>query len=670
MPGFTHLQVAQPVTLGHHLMAYYEMIARDRSRFADARAAGRSLPIGGGGAGGHRASRSTATRPPGRWALPGPTANSLDSVSDRDFALDYLMAATQCALHLSRLAEEFVIWASQPFGFVALSDAWSTGSSIMPQKRNPDAAELVRGHSGRIAGCMTALVMTMKGLPLAYSKDMQDDKPPVFEAHDLLALSIAAMTGMVESVTFRTDRMRAAAEAGYSTATDLADWLVRVADVPFREAHHITGRTVRMAEERACALDALPLADLQAIDARIDARVFDALSVDASVASRASHGGTAPARCARRWRGRARRWREKLMRRAAAMMLVGALALGACGRRDALVPAAGTSLPVKPQQARVQPTVDDLLRRRRPRAVAQRRDPASFRRAARRSLRPAAGRLSAMNHFDVRDGVMHAEGVPLPQIADAVGTPVYVYSTATIERHVRVFQEGLAAVESGPEGPLIAFAVKANPNGAVLATLARMGLGADVVSRASCCARWPQECRPKRSCSQGSARPPRRCGSRWSAGSASSTWRASRGRDAVRGRRGDGRDRPRGVPDQPGRRCRDPRQDLDRPLRQQVRHSLCDRGARLCPAAELPGLAVQGVAVHIGSQLTDLAPLKSAFARIGELIASLRGQGHRITTADLGGGLGVPYDTAFRRPPTRQTMARWLPRRRAAGTCG
>jgi argininosuccinate lyase len=293
MPGFTHLQVAQPVTLGHHLLAYYEMIRRDRSRFADARARLDECPLGAAalaGTGFPIDRHATAAA----LGFARPTANSLDSVSDRDFALDYLMAATQCSLHLSRLAEEIIIWASQPYAFVTLPDAYSTGSSIMPQKRNPDAAELVRGHSGRIAGCMTALVMTMKGLPLAYSKDMQDDKPPVFEAHDLLALSIAAMTGMIGTIGFRTDRMRAAAEAGFSTATDLADWLVRVADVPFREAHHITGRVVKLAEERGAALSDLPLDALQAIDARIDARFYDALSIDASVASRRSHGGTAP----------------------------------------------------------------------------------------------------------------------------------------------------------------------------------------------------------------------------------------------------------------------------------------------------------------------------------------------------------------------------------------
>ncbi len=293
MPGFTHLQAAQPVTLGHHLMAYFEMIHRDRGRFEDARARKNECPLGSAalaGTGFPIDREATAEA----LGFDRPTDNSLDAVSDRDFALEYLFAATACSLHLSWLAEEFVLWASQPFGFVALSDAWSTGSSIMPQKRNPDAAELVRGHAGRISGCLNALMMTMKGLPLAYSKDMQDDKPPVFDAHDLLALSIAAMTGMVESVTFRTDRMRAAAEAGFSTATDLADWLVREAGLPFREAHHVTGAVVKLAEAESKALDALTLDQLRAVDGRIDQRVYAALSVDSSVASRKSHGGTAP----------------------------------------------------------------------------------------------------------------------------------------------------------------------------------------------------------------------------------------------------------------------------------------------------------------------------------------------------------------------------------------
>jgi len=293
MPGFTHLQSAQPVTLGHHLMAYFEMLKRDRSRFADARARLNLCPLGSAALAGtgFPIDRHAAAKALG---FDAPTANSLDSVSDRDFAIEFLTCATQCALHLSRLAEEIVIWASQPFGFVSLSDAWSTGSSIMPQKRNPDAAELVRGHSGRIIGCMTALMITMKGLPLAYSKDMQDDKPPLFEAYDLLALSLAAMTGMVETLEFRTDRMRSLAESGFATATDLADWLVREANVPFREAHHITGRAVKLAEDKGIALDALSIDDLKGVDPRITVGVYSVLSVDASVASRTSYGGTAP----------------------------------------------------------------------------------------------------------------------------------------------------------------------------------------------------------------------------------------------------------------------------------------------------------------------------------------------------------------------------------------
>jgi len=294
MPGFTHLQVAQPVTLGHHFLAYVEMLKRDCGRFSDARARMNFCPLGSAALAGTGFPIDRAMVA-GELGFDAPTANSLDSVSDRDFALDYLTCATLCALHLSRLAEEIILWASQPFGWVRLPDQWSTGSSIMPQKRNPDAAELVRGHSGRILGLMTGLMVTMKGLPLAYSKDMQDDKQPVFEAHDLLELSLAAMAGMIAALQFVPERMRASAASGYSTATDLADWLVREKGVPFREAHHITGRAVKAAEAQGVMLDALPLADLRAIDARIDGGVFDVLSVEASVASRASQGGTAPA---------------------------------------------------------------------------------------------------------------------------------------------------------------------------------------------------------------------------------------------------------------------------------------------------------------------------------------------------------------------------------------
>ena len=295
MPGFTHLQVAQPVTLGHHLMAYYEMAKRDRSRFADCGRRLNQSPLGAAAlAGTSFPIDRTATAQ--ALGFDAPMANSLDAVSDRDFALEFLTCATQTALHLSRLAEEMILWASQPFGFITLPDAWSTGSSIMPQKRNPDAAELVRGHAGRIMGCMTSLMVTMKGLPLAYSKDMQDDKPPVFEAYDLLALSVAAMTGMVANVTFNPARMREVAASGFSTATDLADWLVREHDLPFREAHHVTGSIVKACEARSTCLDAITADDLAAINPQLGRSKLPDLSVDGSVASRTSAGGTAPVR--------------------------------------------------------------------------------------------------------------------------------------------------------------------------------------------------------------------------------------------------------------------------------------------------------------------------------------------------------------------------------------
>ena len=295
MPGFTHLQSGQPVTLGHHLMAYREMIVRDRSRFVDARARMNESPLGSAALAGtgFDLDRDATAHALG---FDRPTANSLDAVSDRDFAVDYLHAAALCAVHLSRLAEEIILWASQPFGFVRLPDAWSTGSSIMPNKRNPDAAELVRGHSARIVGDLVAMLVLLKGLPLAYAKDLQDDKPPLFDAHDLLALSLAAMAGMIADLEFVPARMRAAAAAGHATATDLADWLAGEAGVPFREAHHIAGRAVAAAEAKGKALDQLDLADLQAINPRVEAAALPRLSVEASVAARRSAGGTAPER--------------------------------------------------------------------------------------------------------------------------------------------------------------------------------------------------------------------------------------------------------------------------------------------------------------------------------------------------------------------------------------
>ena len=295
MPGFTHLQSGQPVTLGHHLMAYREMLVRDRRRFVDARVRMNESPLGSAALAGtgFDLDRDATARALG---FDRPTANSLDAVSDRDFVVDYLHAAALCSVHLSRLAEEIILWASQPFGFVQLPDAWSTGSSIMPNKRNPDAAELVRGHSARIVGDLVALLVLIKGLPLAYAKDLQDDKPPLFDAHDLLILSLAAMAGMIADLKFVPDRMRAVAAAGHATATDLADWLVSEADVPFREAHHVSGQAVAAAEAAGKALDELTLDELRAVDSRIDERVLPRLSVEASVASRRSAGGTAPER--------------------------------------------------------------------------------------------------------------------------------------------------------------------------------------------------------------------------------------------------------------------------------------------------------------------------------------------------------------------------------------
>ena len=293
MPGFTHLQAAQPVTAGHHLLAYVEMFGRDRSRFADARARLNESPLGAGALAGtsfpiDRAATATAL------GFDRPTANSLDSVSDRDFVLEYLAAAAICAGHLSRLGEELVIWSSAQFRFARLSDAFSTGSSMMPQKRNPDAAELIRGKTGRVIGAFVAIATVMKGLPLAYSKDMQEDKEPVFDAADTLMVCVAAATGMIADLVFDRDRLAAAAGEGFTTATDLADWLVREADVPFRESHRITGQVVALAEKKECGLEDLTLDDLTAIDGRITKAVFEVLGVDNSVRSRNSYGGTAP----------------------------------------------------------------------------------------------------------------------------------------------------------------------------------------------------------------------------------------------------------------------------------------------------------------------------------------------------------------------------------------
>jgi argininosuccinate lyase len=303
MPGFTHMQTAQPVTFGHHLLAYVEMLGRDRGRLKDARARLNECPLG-------TAALAGTSFPIDRAATAAelgfdrPTANSLDSVSDRDFVIETLAAAALCSVHLSRLAEEIVLWASPQFGFVRLSDRFSTGSSIMPQKRNPDAAELVRAKCGRIIGALTALLIVLKGLPLAYSKDLQEDKEGTFDALNSLSLCLAAMTGMIGDLEPDLARMKAAAGAAYATATDLADWLVRQLDIPFREAHQATGRLVALAAEKSVGLEDLSLAEMKSIEPRLTQAVFAVLGVENSVASRTSYGGTAPANVtaeAQRW---------------------------------------------------------------------------------------------------------------------------------------------------------------------------------------------------------------------------------------------------------------------------------------------------------------------------------------------------------------------------------
>ncbi len=293
LPGFTHLQSAQPVTFGHHLMAYFEMFTRDRDRLRDARGRLNECPLGAAALAGtsfpiDRAQTAAALN------FRSPTANSLDSVSDRDFALEFLSIASISATHVSRLAEEIVIWSSAQFNFISLSDKFTTGSSIMPQKRNPDAAELCRAKSGRIIGALNSLLIVMKGLPLAYSKDMQEDKEATFDAANAFALIIAAMSGMVGDMTVNANAMKASTGSGFITATDLADWLVRVLDMPFRNAHHVTGSLVALAENKGCDLDGLTLSEMQTVEAKITQDVFSVLTVESSVASRTSFGGTAP----------------------------------------------------------------------------------------------------------------------------------------------------------------------------------------------------------------------------------------------------------------------------------------------------------------------------------------------------------------------------------------
>jgi argininosuccinate lyase len=307
MPGFTHLQTAQPITFGHHLLAYVEMTARDRGRFQDARKRLNECPLGAAALAGTSfpIDRDMTAK---ALAFDKPAANSLDAVSDRDFALETLAAASIAAMHLSRIAEEIVLWTSPQFGFARLSDKFTTGSSIMPQKRNPDAAELVRAKIGRIAGAFQALLMVMKGLPLAYAKDMQEDKEQVFAALDALKLGLAAMTGMIEDLEPDVRAMKKAAASGHATATDLADWLTRELGLPFRDAHHVTGRIVALADTKGCVLSKLSLADFRSVEPKITEGVFGVLTVGNSVKSRTSYGGTAPSNV----RAEAKRWIKRL----------------------------------------------------------------------------------------------------------------------------------------------------------------------------------------------------------------------------------------------------------------------------------------------------------------------------------------------------------------------
>lgn len=307
MPGFTHLQSAQPVTWGHHMMAYVEMFGRDRGRFQDARARLNECPLGAAALAGTSfpIDRVATAR---ALAFDGPAANSLDAVSDRDFALEYLSAVSICATHLSRLAEEIVIWSSAQFGFLTLSDAFTTGSSIMPQKRNPDAAELVRAKTGRIFGALIGLLTVMKSLPLAYSKDMQEDKERVFDGHDALRLALAAMAGMVRDMQPNREALERAAGDGFATATDLADWLVRVLGMPFRKAHHVTGALVKLAETKGVGLEDLSLQEMKTVEPKIKKSVFEVLGVRQSVESRTSYGGAAPDNV----RAQIKRWRKAL----------------------------------------------------------------------------------------------------------------------------------------------------------------------------------------------------------------------------------------------------------------------------------------------------------------------------------------------------------------------
>ncbi|KAG1651754.1 Argininosuccinate lyase [Nymphon striatum] len=522
MPGFTHLQTAQPVTFGHHY---------------------------------------------------------------RDFALEFLSIASICATHLSRLAEEIVIWSTPQFGFVTLSDSFSTGSSIMPQKKNPDAAELVRAKVGRINGSLIGLLTVMKGLPLAYSKDMQEDKEQVFDCAESIELALAAMTGMISDLTVNDAAMRKAAGSGYSIATDLADWCVREINMPFRDAHHVTGRAVALAVEKNITLEKLTLDDLQDINPAITEDVFSVLTVKKSVASRTSFGGTAPAQVKKQ----IRYWKKRLEKRA----------LGACGRAGPLEP-------------------------------------------------PPSSVVT-----DADDGVLHAENVSIADIAAQVGTPFYCYSTATLERHYNVFAQAFSDVDV-----LVCYAMKANSNQAVLATLAKLGSGADVVSEGEMRRALAAGIPASKIVFSGVGKTANEIDFALEAGIHCFNVESEPELEMISARAATlGKTAPISLRINP---------DVDAKTHHKI--STGKKGDKFGisfvrardvykRAAELPNLKVSGIDMHIGSQITDLQPFDEAFALLIELVEELRADGHEIDHVDLGGGLGIPYKNDNAPPPLPDAYA-------------
>ncbi len=680
MPGFTHLQIAQPVTFGHHLLAYVEMLARDRGRFADCRRRLNKSPLGAAALAGTAfpIDRKATSRALG---FDRPAANSLDAVSDRDFALEALAATSIAAIHLSRLAEEIVIWCSAEFGFVRFSDRFTTGSSIMPQKRNPDAAELVRAKSGRIVGALTALLVVMKGLPLAYSKDMQEDKEQVFDALSTLSLSLAAMTGMVRDMEPNRDAMRAAAGAGYATATDLADWLVREAGLPFREAHEVTGRVVKEAAKRNVGArghaprraDGDPPGDHEEGLRRAFGRCLGG-----KPHQRGRH------RTEERAQGRARldqapcgRGRGKAVRRP-------------CDAESGCV--SGGVRYSRKQGYHADPRAHHPPRRRRRPwrlRAAWRASSAPYREErgsgrSRRGRRPVRGRVAprsrfvrhwreggaaegqqrsallprlpplglALHHFLQKEGVLHAEGVPVPKIAANVGTPFYCYSTATLTRHYRVFDEAFASLDH-----LICYSLKANSNQAVVATLGRLGAGADVVSegelRRALAAGIPGD----KIVFSGVGKTAREIAFGLEAGihcfNVESEGELLLLSELATARGVEARASLRINPDVDART----HEKISTGRKENKFGVPFSRARAVCAtAATLPGIRVVGVDVHIGSQLTELQPFDNAFRLVSELVVELRADGHKSSTSISAAGSAFPTATTRRRRRFRPPM--------------